>query len=191
MTTHSSILVWKISWTERSGRLQFMESPRVGHNWAQLSSSRSLGLSYEILASRKPLHSRQTGMVDHPLSPPKSSISISGTRLSQDSKSQNWPPVQTHPNTQEFLSLVWRCSFLYLLLLTAQGQLKPPWSHHPEPPGAPPFSHGSHFSFSHWSAGKPLEMKSLNGKSVTLWLNLVTQPGIQHLTIPLYFSSFL
>ena len=32
MTTHSSILAWKIPWTEEPGRLQFMGS-RVRHNW--------------------------------------------------------------------------------------------------------------------------------------------------------------
>ena len=30
MATHSSILAWKISWTEEPGRLQYMESQRVG-----------------------------------------------------------------------------------------------------------------------------------------------------------------
>ena len=34
MATHSSILAWKIPWTEESGRLQSMESERVGYNWA-------------------------------------------------------------------------------------------------------------------------------------------------------------
>ena len=29
--THSSILVWKISWTEEPGKLQSMESQRVTH----------------------------------------------------------------------------------------------------------------------------------------------------------------
>ena len=32
MATHSSILGWKISWTEEFGRLQFMGSQRVGHD---------------------------------------------------------------------------------------------------------------------------------------------------------------
>jgi len=32
MATHSSILAWRIPWTEESGRLQFMGSQRVGHN---------------------------------------------------------------------------------------------------------------------------------------------------------------
>ena len=32
MATHSSILAWKIPWTEEPGRLQSMESQRVGHD---------------------------------------------------------------------------------------------------------------------------------------------------------------
>ena len=31
MATHSSILAWKIQWTEDPGRLQSMGSQRVGH----------------------------------------------------------------------------------------------------------------------------------------------------------------
>ena len=33
MATHSSILAWKIPWTEEPGRLQSMGSQRIGHNW--------------------------------------------------------------------------------------------------------------------------------------------------------------
>ena len=33
-TTHSSVLAWRISWTEKPGRLQFMVLHRVGHDWA-------------------------------------------------------------------------------------------------------------------------------------------------------------
>ena len=32
IATHSSILAWRIYWTEESGRLQSMGSQRVGHN---------------------------------------------------------------------------------------------------------------------------------------------------------------
>ena len=32
MATHSSILVWSIPWREEPGRLQFMDSQRVGHD---------------------------------------------------------------------------------------------------------------------------------------------------------------
>ena len=34
MATHSSILAWRIPWTEESGRLQSMGSQRVGHDWS-------------------------------------------------------------------------------------------------------------------------------------------------------------
>ena len=33
MATHSSILAWKMPWTEESGRLQSVGLQRVGHNW--------------------------------------------------------------------------------------------------------------------------------------------------------------
>ena len=33
MATHSSILAWKIPWTEEPGWLQSMRSQRAGHNW--------------------------------------------------------------------------------------------------------------------------------------------------------------
>ena len=32
IANHSSILAWKISWTEEPGGLQSMVSPRVGHD---------------------------------------------------------------------------------------------------------------------------------------------------------------
>ena len=32
MATHSSVLAWRIPWTEESGRLQSIGSHRVGHN---------------------------------------------------------------------------------------------------------------------------------------------------------------
>ena len=34
MAAHSSILAWKIPWTEEPGRLPSMGSQRVGHDWA-------------------------------------------------------------------------------------------------------------------------------------------------------------
>ena len=44
MTTHSSILVWRISWTEETGGLQSMRSRRVGHyyHFSMQSTSKSL-----------------------------------------------------------------------------------------------------------------------------------------------------
>ena len=34
MATHSSILAWRIPWTEKPSRLQSTRSQRVGHDWA-------------------------------------------------------------------------------------------------------------------------------------------------------------
>ena len=34
MAPHSSTLAWKIPWTEEPGRLQYIGSLRVGHDWA-------------------------------------------------------------------------------------------------------------------------------------------------------------
>ena len=48
MATHSSILAWRIPWTEEPGRLQFMGLQRVRHDWVT-----SLSLSWgSCIASR-------------------------------------------------------------------------------------------------------------------------------------------
>ena len=44
MATHSSILAWRIPWTEQPGRLQFMGSQRVRHDWAAFTLSKSIPL---------------------------------------------------------------------------------------------------------------------------------------------------
>ena len=36
MVTHSSILAWRIPWTEEPVRLQFMGWQRIGHDWAHV-----------------------------------------------------------------------------------------------------------------------------------------------------------
>ena len=42
MATHSSILAWRMSWTEKSGGLQSTRSHRVGHNWSDLARMHAL-----------------------------------------------------------------------------------------------------------------------------------------------------
>ena len=37
IATHSSILAWRIPWTEEPGGLQSVGSQRVGHNWRDLA----------------------------------------------------------------------------------------------------------------------------------------------------------
>ena len=39
MATHSSVLAWRILWTEKPGRLQSMGSHRVGHDWSNLAAA--------------------------------------------------------------------------------------------------------------------------------------------------------
>ena len=39
MATHSSVLAWRIPWTEKPGRLQSMGSHRVGHDSSDLAAA--------------------------------------------------------------------------------------------------------------------------------------------------------
>ena len=41
MATHSSILAWRIPWTEEPGGLNPMGSKRVGHNWVTNTEKRN------------------------------------------------------------------------------------------------------------------------------------------------------
>ena len=42
MVTHSSILAWRIPWTEELGGLQSMGSQRVGHDWSDWAHVQTL-----------------------------------------------------------------------------------------------------------------------------------------------------
>ena len=62
MSTHSSILAWRISWTDEPGGLQAMGSQRVRHNWVInsmtciLNSAQSVNvtsMNYPIFISNK------------------------------------------------------------------------------------------------------------------------------------------
>ena len=48
MTTHSSILAWRIPWTEEPGGLQSMESQRVRHNWSDLADMQDANVHENI-----------------------------------------------------------------------------------------------------------------------------------------------
>ena len=47
MATHSSILAWKIPWTEEPGVLQSKGSQRVGHDWATTFQETQTGALYQ------------------------------------------------------------------------------------------------------------------------------------------------
>ena len=49
MATRSSILAWEIPWTEESGRLQSMESQRVGDHLATKQQQGPSGITYMTL----------------------------------------------------------------------------------------------------------------------------------------------
>ena len=57
MATHFNILAWKTLWTEELGKLQSMESQRVGHNWAIVThTTHSMRLStFHMLIDLCPL----------------------------------------------------------------------------------------------------------------------------------------
>ena len=46
MATHSSILAWRIPWTEEPGELQSMGSQRVRHNWRDLAHTNALSAAH-------------------------------------------------------------------------------------------------------------------------------------------------
>ena len=52
MATHSSILAWRIPWTEEPFRLQFMGSQKIGHDWATfafMSMNTGIQVSFSIM----------------------------------------------------------------------------------------------------------------------------------------------
>ena len=50
MATDSSILSWRIPWTEEPSRLQSTRSQRVGHNWASITICLALSHVFNIPA---------------------------------------------------------------------------------------------------------------------------------------------
>ena len=48
VATHSSILPWRIPWTEEPGELQSMESQRVGHDKSDLAGTHTETISFRI-----------------------------------------------------------------------------------------------------------------------------------------------
>ena len=59
MTTHSSILTWKIPWTEEPGWLQSMGSQRVGQDWALTHNYNSLLSMFLTLGLQEEAKSHQ------------------------------------------------------------------------------------------------------------------------------------
>ena len=66
MATHSSILAWRIPWTEESGRLQYIGSQKVGHEWSDLvltprsfQSEKGIQFSHSVVSDSLQPHEPQ------------------------------------------------------------------------------------------------------------------------------------
>ena len=46
MTTHSSILAWRIPWTEEPGELESMGLQRIGYNWATNTFIQTIAIEF-------------------------------------------------------------------------------------------------------------------------------------------------
>ena len=63
MATHSSILAWRIPWTEEPGGLQSIGSQRVGHDWAtKCSTAQQAHVQAGGSGSILPLHPSYSGL---------------------------------------------------------------------------------------------------------------------------------
>ena len=54
MATHSSILAWRIPWTEGPGKLQSIGSQTVGHNWSNLAHTGLWGFPVDSAVKNPP-----------------------------------------------------------------------------------------------------------------------------------------
>ena len=73
MATHSSILTWRIPWTEEPGGLQSIGSQRVGHDWSDFACTHAQLIGYismfpifleHIKLNKVPQRERVAGMVN-------------------------------------------------------------------------------------------------------------------------------
>ena len=60
MATYSSILAWRIPWTEEPGRLQSMGWQRVGHDWATLCHFTCICTAFPAVTSAPCIHKAKT-----------------------------------------------------------------------------------------------------------------------------------
>ena len=65
LATQSSILVWRIPWTEEPGRLQSMRSQRIGHDWVTNIHLYFRDVSCELLPEQWCYLYRWTGLKQH------------------------------------------------------------------------------------------------------------------------------
>ena len=111
MATHSSILAWRIPWTEEPGGLQCMGLQRVRHDWATKHSTETKGWKFRPggnlplffsgnsqggLGRRlAPVWRNQEGGSPRPENPPEVAALVP-TWISQISQTKQFLPLRTH-----------------------------------------------------------------------------------------------
>ena len=73
MATHSSILAWKIPWTEEPGRLKLQ---RVGRDWSDLACTHEGGWEYWLTTPRPPLSAAAAELGPLPRPPASTLVSL-------------------------------------------------------------------------------------------------------------------
>ena len=96
MATHSSILVWKIPWTEEPGRLQSMGSQRVRHDLVTKPPLEVHSITYGVVLEnkRKYTHKKKSDQVS-PLTGNEKKYRrlknmLKDTKVLQSTKSRLW-----------------------------------------------------------------------------------------------------
>ena len=115
MATHSSILAWRIPWTEEPGGLQSTGSQRVGHDWA-------ISLTYSCLTS---LYSRNQHNIIKQLTVSQFSCSVMSDSLWPRRLQHDRPPCPS-PTPRAYSN---SCPFSWWCHPTISSSVVPFWLH--------------------------------------------------------------
>ena len=111
MATHSSVLAWKIPWTEERDRLQFMGSQRVGYDWATSLRFSFIRTLYRCLENMLQSPFSLFLTLALVLSPSSTDKFVSVTKLCGKITTLEFISTITCP-----ISVTWFCRFPLLLL---------------------------------------------------------------------------
>ena len=113
MTTHSSILVWRIPWTEEPGGLQSIGLLRVGHNWSDLAHTLMKELPVEGRSLTLTCHGRPKASAQpssHPCFSWFPRCSFSTSEAAQAPQRPAWSSARETPYQGECSFLSWKVS---------------------------------------------------------------------------------
>ena len=116
MATHSSVLAWRIPWTEEPGRLQSMESQRVGHDWVT-NTHRQITILCESKIILSPLIGKRV-------------LWKTNTQSTQADKVCNTHRMST-PDTEEKAVEKWKCNARSCCVLSRFSRVRlfaTPWT---------------------------------------------------------------